>query len=42
MRLHAGGRDLDLPLWTMLSFELWCRRFLDRAVGTAPAMATGA
>ena len=27
--LHARGRDLDLQLWTMLSFELWCRRFLD-------------
>jgi len=28
-RLHTRGRDLDLQLWTMLSFELWCRRFLD-------------
>jgi asparagine synthase (glutamine-hydrolysing) len=28
-RLHARGRDLDLQLWTMLSFELWCQRFLD-------------
>src|SRR5262245_56728583 len=28
-RLHANGRNLDLQLWTMLSFELWCRRFLD-------------
>jgi asparagine synthase (glutamine-hydrolysing) len=27
--LHMRGRDLDLQLWTMLSFELWCRRFLD-------------
>jgi asparagine synthase (glutamine-hydrolysing) len=27
--LHQRGRDLDLQLWTMLSFELWCRRFLD-------------
>jgi len=27
--LNARGRDLDLQLWTMLSFELWCRRFLD-------------
>ena len=23
------GRDLDLQLWTLLSFELWCRRVLD-------------
>jgi len=28
-QLHARGRDLDLQLWTMLSFELWCRRFMD-------------
>jgi asparagine synthase (glutamine-hydrolysing) len=21
--------DLDLPVWTLLSFELWCRTFLD-------------
>jgi asparagine synthase (glutamine-hydrolysing) len=25
------GRNLDLQLWTILSFELWCRRFLDKA-----------
>jgi asparagine synthase (glutamine-hydrolysing) len=29
LRLNQAGRDLDLQLWTMLSFELWCRRFLD-------------
>jgi len=29
LRLNARGRDLDLQIWTMLSFELWCRRFLD-------------
>lgn len=23
-------RGLDLPLWTLVSFELWCRMFLDR------------
>jgi asparagine synthase (glutamine-hydrolysing) len=28
-QLHTRGRDLDLQLWTMLSFELWCQRFLD-------------
>jgi len=26
---HQRGRNLDLQLWTMLSFELWCRRFMD-------------
>ena len=30
LQLHQRGRDLDLQLWTTLSFELWCRRFLDR------------
>jgi asparagine synthase (glutamine-hydrolysing) len=29
LRLNDQGRDLDLQLWTTLSFELWCRRFLD-------------
>ncbi len=23
------GRSLDLHLWTLISFELWCREFLD-------------
>jgi hypothetical protein len=23
---------MDLQLWTLISFELWCKRFLDRAV----------
>jgi asparagine synthase (glutamine-hydrolysing) len=27
--LHERGRPLDFQLWTLLSFELWCRRFLD-------------
>jgi len=26
---HDRGKDLDFHLWTLLSFELWCRRFLD-------------
>jgi hypothetical protein len=32
LQLHQRGRDLDLQLWTTLSFELWCRRFLDRGL----------
>jgi asparagine synthase (glutamine-hydrolysing) len=38
------GRDLDLQLWTMLSFELWCRRFLDAEVlrAAAPSRAVSA
>jgi asparagine synthase (glutamine-hydrolysing) len=27
---HENGRDLDIHLWTVISFELWCRTFLDR------------
>jgi asparagine synthase (glutamine-hydrolysing) len=30
LRLHDRGRPLDLHLWTMISFEQWCRTFLDR------------
>ncbi|HET9481734.1 MAG TPA: asparagine synthase-related protein, partial [Candidatus Polarisedimenticolia bacterium] len=26
---HQRGRELDLHLWTLISFELWCRAFLD-------------
>jgi asparagine synthase (glutamine-hydrolysing) len=32
LRLHQRGRNLDLQLWTTLSFEMWCRRFLDRGI----------
>ena len=27
--MHERGRDFNLQLWTLISFELWCRRFLD-------------
>ncbi|MCX6623978.1 MAG: asparagine synthase (glutamine-hydrolyzing) [Acidobacteria bacterium] len=27
---HESGRNLDLQLWTLISFELWARVFLDR------------
>jgi asparagine synthase (glutamine-hydrolysing) len=27
---HEKGRNLDLQLWTLISFELWARTFLDR------------
>jgi hypothetical protein len=29
LQMHERGRDLDLQLWTLISFELWCRTFLD-------------
>ncbi len=28
---HQRGRPLDLQLWTLISFELWCRTFLDHS-----------
>jgi len=27
---HERGQNLDLQLWTLISFELWARVFLDR------------
>ncbi|TLY16904.1 MAG: asparagine synthase (glutamine-hydrolyzing), partial [Nitrospirae bacterium] len=27
---HEQGQQLDFHLWTLISFELWCRTFLDR------------
>ena len=37
LRQHANGRNLDFHLWTLISFELWCRTFLDtpRKAGAA-------
>ncbi len=29
LHLNKKGRKLDLQLWTLISFELWCRTFLD-------------
>jgi asparagine synthase (glutamine-hydrolysing) len=37
LQLNDRGRDLDLQLWTILSFELWCRRFLDPSPLNQPA-----
>jgi asparagine synthase (glutamine-hydrolysing) len=37
LTLNARGRDLDLQLWTMMSFELWCQRFLDATPHQQPA-----
>ncbi|MGA7964895.1 MAG: asparagine synthase (glutamine-hydrolyzing) [Gammaproteobacteria bacterium] len=33
LEMHAGGRNLDLQLWTLISFELWCRTFMDAPPG---------
>lgn len=29
LRLHGSGRWMPFELWTLISFELWCRKFLD-------------
>jgi asparagine synthase (glutamine-hydrolysing) len=34
--LHEQGRPLGQQLWTLLSFELWCRTFLDQKPATVP------
>ncbi|HLW76307.1 MAG TPA: asparagine synthase C-terminal domain-containing protein, partial [Bryobacteraceae bacterium] len=41
MSLHEAGRNLDLELWTLISFELWSRVFVD-GDGRRKAQATGA
>jgi asparagine synthase (glutamine-hydrolysing) len=38
--LHRGGRPLDLQLWTLISFELWCRSFLDQRPVSAAVRAS--
>ena len=37
LQLNERGRNLDLQLWTVMSFELWCQRFLDPTPRTQPA-----
>jgi asparagine synthase (glutamine-hydrolysing) len=32
LSMHAQGRDLDMQLWTLISFEMWCRKFLDQGI----------
>lgn len=36
IRRNERGRQLDLQLWTLVSFEMWCTTFLDRAPGREP------
>lgn len=31
IELNDRGRSLDLQLWTLITFELWCRRFVDES-----------
>jgi len=39
VRSHEEGRPLDLQLWTLLSFELWCRAFVDARPRRQPEVA---
>ena len=43
LKRKDGGSDSDFQLWTLISFELWARRFLDQAwqplAATTPALA---
>jgi asparagine synthase (glutamine-hydrolysing) len=31
-----NGRQVDTQIWTLISFELWCRAFLDREKSPLP------
>jgi asparagine synthase (glutamine-hydrolysing) len=37
VRKHERGRNLDLQLWTLISFELWARTFLDQGTRSQAA-----
>jgi asparagine synthase (glutamine-hydrolysing) len=39
LHLHEAGQDLDLQLWTLISFELWSKAFLNRGVSRNVAIA---
>lgn len=45
LKRHEKGRELDFQLWTLISFELWCRIFLDdrprRMTGRTVPLAVG-
>jgi asparagine synthase (glutamine-hydrolysing) len=31
IEMNDRGRSMDLQLWTLITFELWCRRFIDES-----------
>jgi asparagine synthase (glutamine-hydrolysing) len=37
IEMNDRGRPLDLQLWTLITFELWCRRFIDEGVSCQSA-----
>jgi asparagine synthase (glutamine-hydrolysing) len=38
LQWHAEGRELEMQIWTLLSFEIWCRTFLDQQQPARPAV----
>ena len=40
IEMNDRGRPLDLQLWTLITFELWCRRFVDESSFCRPLSAT--
>jgi asparagine synthase (glutamine-hydrolysing) len=41
LKRNETGRNLDFQLWTLISFELWARRFLDERRVISPAVTRG-
>jgi asparagine synthase (glutamine-hydrolysing) len=41
LRVNDDGRNLDRELWTLVSFEQWCRSFLDTSRAAADAPVAG-
>jgi asparagine synthase (glutamine-hydrolysing) len=40
IEMNDRGRSLDLQLWTLITFELWCRRFIDESAFCRSVSAT--
>ena len=40
IEMNDRGRSLDLQLWTLITFELWCRRFIDEGAFCRSVSAT--
>jgi asparagine synthase (glutamine-hydrolysing) len=40
IELNDRGRPMDLQLWTLITFELWCRRFIDESAFCRSVSAT--
>jgi asparagine synthase (glutamine-hydrolysing) len=38
--MNDRGRPMDLQLWTLITFELWCRRFIDESAVCRSVSAT--